>query len=82
MQIDTSPIQRFMHRVVKMSQLRQTDMRLSLAEASELSATLAAFLAHQVAQDDDDHQSAAAASSPSHLTRSVGVIDGGGLKSG
>jgi hypothetical protein len=45
MDIDLAPIQRFMIRVAKMAQVKQGDIRLSLAEAAELSACLAALLA-------------------------------------
>jgi len=66
--VDTLPIQRFMQRVAKMAALKQTDIRLTIAEAAELSASLAVILAHQVSVQ---------ASMP---TSSVGSIDGGKLK--
>ena len=47
MAIDTAPLLRFMQRVSKMGQLKQTDIRLTLAEAAEISAVFASVLATQ-----------------------------------
>ena len=66
--IDTSAIQRFVQRVTKMAQLKQADIRLTLAEASELSASLAMLLAHKFSEQ------------PSGQTIQSYNIDGGGLK--
>ena len=48
MVIDNTPLLRFMQRVSKMGQLKQTDIRLTLAEAAEISAVIASVLATQM----------------------------------
>ena len=45
--IDLEPLKRFMQKVARMAALKQTDIRLTLAEATEISATLAAYLMQQ-----------------------------------
>jgi len=71
---DRAPIRRFMVRVATMARLRQSDIRLSLAEAAELSASLAGLLAGSppvlVTEPVVQPQ-------PAMVTR---AIDGGGLK--
>jgi len=41
---DIEPLQRFMQKIAKMAAMKQTDLRLSMAEAAEISAALAAIL--------------------------------------
>lgn len=50
MTVDITSIHRYMQRVTKMSQAKQTDMRLTAAEAIELSNTLALLLTEQIQQ--------------------------------
>jgi hypothetical protein len=74
--IDLTPIQRFMLRVAKMAQFKQGDMRISLAEAAELSACLAHVLvdirlpAVVVTKDP----------APETIAGPPSIVDGGGLK--
>ncbi len=78
MDIDTTPIQRFMQRVAKMNQLKQTDIRLSIAEAGELSATLAALLAYQIMPPETSDK----AKEKLTISPSAVFIDGGSFKKG
>jgi hypothetical protein len=73
--IDLTPIQRFMLRVAKMAQFKQGDMRISLAEAAELSACLTHVLVDirlpaMVTKDP----------APETIAGPPSIVDGGGLK--
>jgi len=51
--VDVTPLQKFMQRVAKMASLKQSDIRITIVEATEISATLSAILLNKFKSSEE-----------------------------